>query len=62
VRDYGVSCGFGIPTVSSKTMINLGFEYHNRRATPDPLLKEQYFNITLGVNFNQVWFYRNKLR
>lgn len=62
VRDYGVSCGFGIPTISSKTVINLGFEYHNRRATPSPQLKEQYFNITLGVNFNQVWFFRNKLR
>lgn len=62
VREYGVSAGFGFPAISSKTIINLGFEYHNRRATPDPLLKEQYFNITLGVNFNGTWFYRNKLR
>lgn len=62
VRDYGVSVGFGFPALASKTMINLGFEYRNRQATPDPLLKEQYFNVTLGVNFNQVWFYRNKLR
>lgn len=62
VRDYGISCGFGIPTPSAKTLVNLGFEYHKRCATPQPLLKEQYFNITLGVNFNQVWFYRNKLR
>ncbi len=62
VRDYGLSCGFGIPTPSSKTVVNLGFEYHNRCATPQKLLKEEYFNITLGINFNQVWFYRNKLR
>ena len=25
VRDYGVSCGFGFPTVSDKSIINLGF-------------------------------------
>lgn len=62
VRDFCVSFGFGLPTVSTKTLINLGLEYRNRRATPDPMLKEQYLNITLGVNFNQVWFYRNKLR
>ncbi|MCM1163070.1 MAG: hypothetical protein NC339_02305 [Muribaculaceae bacterium] len=62
VRDYAISCGFGFPTVSTKTVVNLGFEYRNRRATPMPMLKEQYFNITLGVNFNQVWFFRNKLR
>ena len=62
VRDYGVSCGFGFPTATSKTVVNLGFEYHNRQATPNPLLKEQYFNITLGVNFNGLWFLKNKLR
>lgn len=62
VRDFGVSCGFGFPAASSKTIINLGFEYRNRRATPDPLLKEKYFSITLGVNFNGTWFFRNKLR
>ncbi|MCM1355820.1 MAG: hypothetical protein NC212_05385 [Staphylococcus sp.] len=62
VRDYGISCGFGLPANSSKTLINLGFEYHQRQATPDPLLKERYFNLTLGINFNQVWFFQNKLR
>lgn len=62
VRDYGISCGFGLPAASEKTVINLGFEYINRQATPNPLLKEQYFHVTLGINFNQVWFFQNKLR
>lgn len=62
VRDWGLSCGFGLPANSSKTLINLGFEYHQRQATPNPLLKEKYFNITLGINFNQVWFFQSKLR
>lgn len=62
VRDYGISCGFGFPAHSSKTIINLGFEYRQRQATPTPLLKEKYFNVTLGVNFNGTWFFRNKLR
>ncbi len=62
VHDYGVSMGFGLPTPSNKTMVNLGFEYKHRQATPNPLLKESYFNITLGVNFNEMWFWRNKIR
>jgi hypothetical protein len=62
VRDYGISCGVGFPAHSSKTIINLGFEYKQRQATPNPLLKENYFNLTLGVNFNGTWFYRNKLK
>ncbi|MDE7125340.1 MAG: hypothetical protein K2O12_02525, partial [Muribaculaceae bacterium] len=60
--DYGVSCGFGFPVPGFKTIVNLGFDYRYRRAHPDPLIKEQYFNITLGVNFNELWFWRNKLR
>lgn len=62
VKDYGFSCGFGFPAASEKTVINLGFEYMHRQATPDPMMKEKYFNITLGINFNQLWFYKNKLR
>lgn len=61
VYDYGASFGFGIPSLG-KTIINLGFEYHNRRATEASLLNEHYFNITLGVNFNDIWFRKNKLQ
>ncbi len=42
--------------------MNLTFEYRHRQAHPDPLVKEQYFNIAIGVNFNEMWFWRNKLR
>ncbi len=62
LRDYGVSIGFGFPTMKSKTVINLGFEYRHRQANPNPLIKEDYFNITLGVNFNELWFWQNKIR
>ena len=43
-------------------MVNLSFEYRNRQASPQPLVKENYFVVTLGLNFNQLWFYTNKLR
>ncbi len=62
VREYGLSCGFGLPTLATRTMINIGFEYRHRQAHPNPLLKENYFNITLGVNLNELWFFQNKLR
>lgn len=62
VKEYGLGLGFGLPTPSSKTVINLGIEWKHRQATPDPLVKENFLNITLGVNFNELWFYQNKLR
>lgn len=62
VREYGVTCGFGFPTVEGKTMINLGFGWRHRHARPQVLLSENYFNITLGVNFNELWFWQRKIR
>lgn len=62
VREYGVSCGLGLPVLEGKTLINIGFEWKNRQATPQKLISENYFNITFGVNFNEVWFWQRKIR
>lgn len=62
VREYGLACGFGFPTLGTKTVINLGFEYKHRTTTPTALITENYFNITLGVNFNEFAFWQNKIR
>ncbi len=44
-----------------KTIVNLGLEWRHRQGSPDALIKENYLNITLGVNFNQMWFRPNKI-
>lgn len=62
VREYSLSLGFGLPTPAAKTIVNIGFEYRHRQASPNPLLKENYFTVTLGVNFNELWFFQNKIR
>ena len=62
IRDYGASIGFGLPAPNSKTTINLGLEWRHREAKPTPLITENYFNITLGVNFNELWFWKNRIR
>lgn len=61
-RDYGVALGFGFPTMGTKTVINLGFEYKYREAYPANLITEKYFNITLGINFNELAFWKDKIR
>ncbi|MCM1152200.1 MAG: outer membrane protein transport protein [Muribaculum sp.] len=62
VREYGLTCGFGLNTPQDKTVINIGFEWRHRQAHPQKLIGENYFNITLGVNFNELWFYQRKIR
>lgn len=61
VKEYGITCGFGLPTLSSKTILNLGFDFRHRQGSPQALIKENYFNIRLGINFNELWFFQNKL-
>ncbi|MDE6338655.1 MAG: hypothetical protein K2K97_02570 [Muribaculaceae bacterium] len=62
VREYGVTCGVGFPTPEGKTQVNLGVEWKNRSASPQKLVGENYLNVTLGVNFNEVWFWKRKIR
>ena len=62
VRDYGVSAGVGFPAPGSKTVVNLGFEWRHRESSPVQLITENYFNITLGVTFNELWFWKNRIR
>lgn len=62
VKEYGVTAGFGFPTPEGKTQINLGLEWKRRYGTPHQLIGENYLNITVGVNFNEVWFWKRKIR
>ncbi len=62
VRDYGASIGVGLPAPNGKTTVNLGFEWKHRESSPTKLITENYFNITLGVNFNELWFWKSRIR
>ncbi len=61
LREYGVTAGFGFPVPQFKTIVNLGFEWMHRQANPTPLIKENYFTVTLGINFNEMWFRQSKI-
>ena len=62
VRDYGMAIGFSFPALGSKTLVNLGLEWKHRYTAPTNLIKEDYLNVTLSVNFNEMWFWKNKIR
>lgn len=62
VREYGITCGVGLHTPADKTMINIGLEWKHRDTHPVALIRENYFNVTVGLNFNEVWFWQRKIR
>lgn len=62
VRDYGATFGVGLPVPNGKTTINLGVEWRHRTSSPTVLIEEDCLNVTLSVNFNELWFWKNKIR
>ena len=62
VKEYGISCGLGLRAPQDKTMINVGFEWKHRNTSPVGLISENYFNITVGLNFNELWFWQRKIK
>ena len=61
VREYGASIGVGLPVPGFKTVLNLGVGWVHRQAHPRALIKENYLNITLGINFNEMWFRKSRI-
>ncbi len=61
MKEFGVSLGTGFTAPGAKTMINFGLEWRHRKTTPVNMLSENYFNIMVGVNFNEVWFFKRKI-
>ena len=62
LRDYGLSAGIGLPAPNGKTVVNLGVEWRHREAKPEKLITENYLSITLGVTFNELWFWKSRIR
>ncbi len=61
LREYGVTAGVGLPVAIFKSVVSLGLEYKRRQASPQALIKEDYLNIYIGINFNEMWFRKLKL-
>ncbi len=61
VREFGITCGFGLPT-PVRTTVNVGFEYRHRSTSPVATVNENFYMVTLGIALNEVWFVPSKIR
>lgn len=59
IKDYGVNFGFGLPLGISN--INLGFEFGKKGTTTNNLIEENYFNVSVGLSLNDIWFKKRKI-
>jgi len=57
INAYGVRAGINVP-ISRYNSMDLGFNYSIKGKTDNGLIKDEFFNITFGVNFGELWFLR----
>lgn len=64
-RELCLSLGFGLPItnrINSRSMVNLGVQWLNRRSQAAGLMTENYLVLNLGVTFNERWFMKFKIQ
>lgn len=57
IMKYGVSAGVGIP-ISEYNSIDVALNYSMRGKTDNSLVKDELFNVAVGLNFGELWFIR----
>lgn len=65
-KEYGATLGLGLPLRDSytgkTTFININFEYTKLNPEVKSMIKEDYIGVSIGLNFNDLWFLKNKFR
>jgi hypothetical protein len=60
ITDFGTTFGLGLPLGGPFSKVNLGFEWGQRGTTNQNLVKENYYNLTVGFTINDKWFQKIK--
>ena len=60
--EYTATLGLGLPVPGRRSILNVALEYSHLAPSKSDLLAEDCLRLTLGMTFNEVMFYRNRLR
>lgn len=61
LREYAVTAGMSMP-VNRRCFLDFSVGYSRLQPSLSWMLKENYLNFTLGITFNEMMFFRNRLR
>ena len=59
--EWGVSAGFSIPIIRSRSYFNLSAQYVRVNGQNSGLINENQLRINIGVTFNERWFYKTRV-
>lgn len=61
LREYSLNAGLSLP-VNKRSALDFGFGYSRLQPSVESMVKENYLTFSVGVTFNEMMFFRNKLR
>jgi len=60
IDEFGISFGIGLPVGRLFSNTNIGFEFVQRGTKDVGLVREDFFNFTIGLSLNDKWFRKIK--
>jgi len=60
-KEMGVSFGFGLPVPRSNSIINLSGQYVRVQGRGANKLTENILQVTVGLTFNETWFFKRRV-
>lgn len=60
-KELSVTCGVGLPT-TKRSIFNISASYTHVAPSDSRLLSEDMLHLTLGITFNEIMFFRGRLR
>ncbi|MCD7898452.1 MAG: hypothetical protein LUH22_00825 [Bacteroides sp.] len=60
-KEYGITAGLSLPVPKSLSRVNLAAQYIKVSGQRTNMVDEQYFKLSIGVTFNERWFFKRKV-
>ena len=60
-KEWGVSAGFSIPIIRSRSYFNISAQYARVNGQNFSVINENQLRINIGVTFNERWFYKTRV-
>ena len=62
INKFGITFGLGLPVPRSLTSFNVALEFGSMGTIGNNLVKENYFNISIGMSIYDRWFVKRKYK
>ena len=60
-REYGVTAGFGLPVPRSRSILSISGQFVRISGQESAFVNENIFRVSIGLTFNERWFFKRRV-